>query len=123
MPSKSSFRSVLTDPPVVTDRKLPGLVIGMVGTFWITVGALATGLGMTAACSSYEGSGGCGGVFPAMALSWAVVGGLFGAALASSAWTDVSLRDDLRRFARFPQGAPPNAGWSVGDVQRGPRTR
>jgi hypothetical protein len=88
---------------------------------WIGVGALVTGLGMTAACNSYEGSSGCGQVFPAIVLSWALIGGLFGSGLASTAWTDVPMTDDLRRFARFPQGAPANAAARGDATSRRPR--
>ncbi len=80
---------------------------------WVVGGALVTGLGMTMACAQVEDVS-CGGVFPVMAISWAVVGGLFGASIASSAWTDVPVTADLRRFARFPQGKPSNADVSGG---------
>ena len=78
---------------------------------WIGIGAAVTGLGLTAACSSYDGSGECGGIFFGMALSWGIIGGLFSLDVVGSAWDEVPpISRGLVRYARFPQGLPPGYG-------------
>jgi len=77
---------------------------------WVAVGALVTGGGLAVACSQVEGTS-CGGVFPAVALTWGIFGGIFGALLASSAWQDLPVTSGgLRSYSRFPQGAPADFG-------------
>lgn len=72
---------------------------------WTIVGAVATGIGMTAACTSV--SEGCGGVFVVMALPWALWGGIATASVSSSRWEDVlPVPEALAPFARYPQGWP-----------------
>lgn len=74
---------------------------------WVGIGALVSGLGMTAACTQVEDTS-CGVVFPAVALSFGLVGGLFAASVAGSGWQEVpAAPETLRLYARFPQGAPP----------------
>ena len=78
---------------------------------WIGIGAAVTGFGMAAACSSIDDLSGCGGVFPAMALSWGIVGGLFSVDVIRGSWAEVSpVRSDLLRYSRFPQGLPEGYG-------------
>ncbi len=78
---------------------------------WIGIGAAVTGLGMAAACSSVDDTTGCGGVFVGMALSWAVIGGLFSIDVTRSSWTTVPpSRLNLTRYSRFPQGLPEGYG-------------
>ena len=73
---------------------------------WVGIAGVAAGLGMTVACSQVDGAS-CGEVFPAVALSFALVGGLFSVGMTSSGWRDVPVDpEQLRAYARFPQGAP-----------------
>ena len=77
------------------------------GVAWSIVGGLITGGALTAACASVADD--CGSVFLSVGLAWLVVGAIS----ATSLWeTSVVIRgpipsDDLRRYARFPQGLPP----------------
>jgi hypothetical protein len=74
-----------------------------------TVVGLASGLGLSAACGSVEGSD-CGGVLAGSVALGAAVGGLSAISFnASSQWRfgPVVVPDSLARFARFPQGPPP----------------
>jgi hypothetical protein len=81
---------------------------GKKGLTWALIGALVTGGALTAACSSAEGSSDCGLVFPVVGLSWAVFGGLSALDLRRSSRLSVKDPDwdDLRPYARFPQGIP-----------------
>ena len=73
---------------------------------WVGIGATLSGVGMAVACSKVEDYS-CGGVFPAVALSFGLIGGLFSVGLVSSGWRDVPVDPELLRgYARFPQGAP-----------------
>lgn len=73
---------------------------------WVGIGALATGIGMTAACTQVEGTS-CSGVFLGFSISWAVVGGLLAGSVASGQPQPlVPTSSGLRPYARFPQGAP-----------------
>jgi hypothetical protein len=88
---------------------------------WVGLGALATGIGMTAACSQVEGTS-CGGVFLGVSLSWALFGGLFAAGVASGQYQDVpALEATLRPLTRFPQGAPEAFVETNRSVARPPR--
>jgi hypothetical protein len=79
---------------------------GIDAMLWVGLGALVSGLGMTIACGSVEGAS-CGGVFPAVALSFGLIGGLFSLGMTSSGWRQVAVDGEtLRAYARFPQGAP-----------------
>lgn len=77
---------------------------------WIGIGAGVTGLGLAAACSSADASG-CGGVLPAVALSWGLIGGLFSLDISGSRWAEVPpVSQALLRYTRFPQGLPEGYG-------------
>ena len=72
---------------------------------WISVGALASGAGLTSACSSVADD--CGGVFVTTFAMWAIVGGLFAAIIGQQRWEDVIPEPEaLRPYARYPQGVP-----------------
>lgn len=75
---------------------------------WSVVGGTISGVALAAACSGADEGNDCGGVFPAVLLSWAIVGGISAATVGGSAY--VRLRpsewEKLRPFARFPQGIP-----------------
>lgn len=79
------------------------------GWRWTAIGALLTGSGMAAACSSVEGNSGCAGVGASLAVAWLVVGALSAESMeASSRYRLVQpSAESLRPFARFPQGIPP----------------
>jgi len=79
------------------------------GLVWTLVGGLATGSALAVSCGSVgsnSSKGFCGGVFTGTMALWGIIGGLSSAALESSTYARVSPDDDLRRFARFPQGLP-----------------
>lgn len=77
---------------------------------WGAIGAVTTGIALTAACASLgdDGLGGCGLVLPVFGLSWMVVAGVSSLFTAPSAYKTFrpGQIDDLRAFARFPQGLP-----------------
>ena len=78
---------------------------------WIAVGAAVAGVGLTAACSSYDGSSGCAAVLPVVALSWGLIGGLFSLDVVGSSWAEVPpVSPALARYSRFPQGLPEGYG-------------
>lgn len=112
LPSRGEMRVVaLRD---VTRAQVPqrGLTAGGVMA-WTLIGGLVSGTLLTAACSSVEGAG-CGGVLPAVMLSWGLVGGI-SAALSGSRMRPVGTDPrSLAPYARFPQGLPdgfvPRAG-------------
>lgn len=86
---------------------------------WSVVGALVSGGALTAACASVDDAE-CGAVFPAVALSWALVGGI-GAAMAGGGSRAIPVTaQSLAPYARFPQGLPggfepaPHAGGRPG---------
>ncbi len=88
---------------------------------WVGLGALVTGVGMTAACSQVDGTS-CGGVFLGMTLSWAVIGGLFAGSVASGQYQSVPMDPTaLRPLARFPQGAASRFVETNRSVPRPPR--
>lgn len=73
---------------------------------WALVGGTVSGLALTAACSSVDGAD-CGGLLPAMIVSWGLVGGIAAAITGSgSRPVNVDARG-LAPYARFPQGLPP----------------
>lgn len=81
--------------------------LGKTGLLWTLGGAVVTGGLLTAACSSVENAE-CGGVFPAMALSWGLIGGLSAASMADGGTVHLQpTADALRPYARFPQGMEP----------------
>lgn len=73
---------------------------------WTAIGALVTGAGLTAACTSVEDAE-CGAVFPAVALSWGLAGGLYGAIIDAKRWQLTAPSPDaIRPYSRYPQGVP-----------------
>jgi hypothetical protein len=74
---------------------------------WAVIGALSTGIALTAACGSANGEN-CGGVLAVTLGAWAVIGGPAAAALGRSSQLRVKPREleSLRPYARFPQGLP-----------------
>jgi hypothetical protein len=73
---------------------------------WVGIAAIATGAGMTIACGTLDDTS-CAGVFPAVALSFGLFGGLFSVGMMRSGWREVPVDvEALRAYARFPQGAP-----------------
>ena len=81
---------------------------------WTAVGALVSGVGLTVACSSLdeddragEGYRVCGAVVGVTALSWGLVGGIFGAIINSQRWRAIAPSPEVARpFSRYPQGIP-----------------
>jgi hypothetical protein len=72
---------------------------------WAGIGALVTGVAMSAACSSVAEE--CGGVFVGMAIPWALFGGIAAASVSGSRWREAAASEaDLSKFARYPQGWP-----------------
>ena len=72
---------------------------------WNLVAGLGSAIALTAACTSVADS--CGGVFVGWSLTWALVGGISGAALASSSHRLVTPSPEaLRPYVRYPQGFP-----------------
>ena len=72
---------------------------------WAAIGALVSGVALTAACNSVEDAS-CGGVFPATALLWALVGGAAAPSISGARWETIDAWRDLPPHARFPQGLP-----------------
>jgi hypothetical protein len=74
---------------------------------WVAIGALGTGLALTAACASVEDTN-CGGVLGVTIGAWGLIGGPAAASLAKSSQLRVKGPDftPLRPYARFPQGLP-----------------
>lgn len=74
---------------------------------WTLTGMAVTGGALAAACSSVEDAS-CGGVFPSVALTWGLVGGLAAMRVEKERRLRLEPRPDvLRPYARFPQGPPP----------------
>lgn len=75
---------------------------------WGLIGAGVTALGMSVACSQVEGTD-CAGVAGSVLVSWGVVGGILGWALASTSRQPVpATPDGLRPWVRYPAGLPPS---------------
>lgn len=88
------------------DRHLPHA--GRVFRTAMIIGSIS-GLALTAACSSVDDASGCGGVFIGSMLVWSAIGGLSAASVAASAYTYAAPEPAvLQRFARYPQGMPPD---------------
>jgi len=86
---------------------------------WTLIGALVSGVGLGAACSSVEGEDNCAARgFILGALPWLVFGGL--SSLDQSAFLTVDGRegDRLRPFARYPQGLP--SGFDLHGLEKQP---
>jgi len=108
-------KKVTVIEPNKTTRELPRQAVrdvsvrqhrfgGGKGLVWTLAGGLVTSGALAASCSTT--SSGCGTVFSRTMLFWGVVGGLSSAFLESSTFKSVGPDEDLRRFARFPQGLP-----------------
>lgn len=76
---------------------------------WALIGGLISGGGLTAACSSVDGTEGCGTVGLTFLGLWLGVGALAAPSVEASRWLEATpSAEELRRFARFPQGPPEN---------------
>ena len=73
---------------------------------WTGIGAALSGIGMASACSSVEGSSGCGGWGLGTAGVWLLVGALSAPAFEASSRIryPTPSADTLRPYARLPQG-------------------
>ncbi len=71
---------------------------------WAGIGAVVTGVALTAACSTVADS--CGGVFLATGVVWALVGAAAAPSIAGARWEDIDAWGDLPPHTRFPQGLP-----------------
>jgi len=78
---------------------------------WSTLAGGVTSVVMLAACTSVEDAGGCGGYALVWALAWAGVGGLSWAAARPTRRVGGHALEELRPWARFPQGLPD--GWNA----------
>jgi len=76
---------------------------------WSLIGGLVTGGAFTAACSSVEGEGSCGVALLISLGLWMGIGALSAASFEKSSRLVLSrpTPDELRAFARLPQGLPP----------------
>ena len=81
---------------------------GGAALIWGVVGGVVTGGLLTAACSSVADD--CGGVFPAMVVPWLLFVAISAPSMESSSRIDFrrSQWQELRAYARFPQGLPVN---------------
>jgi hypothetical protein len=75
---------------------------------WTLIGGLVTGGILAAACGSVEGSENCGAAFAGTLVLWAAIGVPASLNLAKSSGLVVKPDglDQLRAYARFPQGVP-----------------
>ncbi len=75
---------------------------------WSLIGGLVTGGALAAACSSVEDAGNCGGVGLVTFGLWLGIGALCAPSLESSSRIKLErpTPDELRAFARLPQGLP-----------------
>lgn len=80
---------------------------------WTLVGALVSGVGLAAACSTVDDAGDCGAAGIAGAVPWLLFGGLAALSAERTAFLpfDAGQPDQLRPFARYPQGLPPEFDW------------
>jgi hypothetical protein len=85
---------------------------------WTAIGALATGVALTAACAAADNDG-CGKVFGITVGAWAALGVPSAASLEKSGRLFVHGPDftPLRPYARFPQGLP--EGLDPGSIHGG----
>lgn len=74
---------------------------------WSLIGGLATGGALTGACAAADGDS-CGGVFLITLGAWLLFGLLAAPLMESSSRVELPrpTEDELRPFARFPQGWP-----------------
>jgi hypothetical protein len=75
---------------------------------WTAWAGGITSLGMFAACTSLEASGDCASVAIAWAAAWAAVGGISGLLARPSLRVGPGQTEQIRAYARFPQGLPQN---------------
>ena len=77
---------------------------------WAAIGGLATGGTLYASCESVEGGESCLGIGLAVLASWALVGGIAAPLAEQSSYSRLErpLVEELRPFARLPQGLPPD---------------
>lgn len=75
---------------------------------WAVLGGLVTGGALAAACSSVEDAGNCGGIGLVTFGLWLGIGALCAPSLESSSrlMLERPTPDELRAFARLPQGLP-----------------
>lgn len=75
---------------------------------WALLGGLLTGGALAGACASVEGANNCGVAGLAVAGAWLLVGALAAPSMESSSRIDLRqpTPEDLRPFARMPQGLP-----------------
>jgi len=73
---------------------------------WSLAAGLISGAVLTAACESIDGD--CGYVLPGVLLSWTFFGGIAALAVEPSRYSEfpAPAADQLRPYARFPQGMP-----------------
>jgi hypothetical protein len=83
---------------------------GRIGT-WSTLAGGVTSAVMFAACTSVSSGGACAGFTLVWALAWAGVGGLSWAFAQPRRRVGGHALEELRPWARFPQGLPD--GWTV----------
>jgi len=79
------------------------------GLLWTLAGGLVTGSALAVSCGSVGSNsrnGFCGSVFTGTMALWGIIGGISSVALDSSTHWRAIPGDDLRPFARFPQGLP-----------------
>jgi len=76
---------------------------------WAGLGAALSGIGMTAACHSVEGSTNCSRAGLVTAGIWPLAGALTAPGFESSSQLELPSpsADTLRPYARLPQGLPP----------------
>ncbi len=76
---------------------------------WAGIGAVVTGVALTAACSTVADN--CGGVFLVTAGLWALVGAAAAPSIAGARWENIDAWRDLPPHTRFPQGLPPGVDY------------
>jgi hypothetical protein len=78
------------------------------GYQWTLMGALLTGAGLAASCTSVSGNS-CARVGAVTAGAWLVFGGLAAVTMDRSSYTTLRKPtvEQLKPYARFPQGLPP----------------
>jgi hypothetical protein len=76
---------------------------------WALLGGVATGGALAGACGSVEGTENCGVVGLVVAGAWVLVGALAASSMEASSRLELGhpRPEDLRPFARLPQGLPP----------------
>jgi len=83
---------------------------------WTALTGGVTSLGMAGACASVSDGGSCAGFTVVWALAWAGIGGLAWAAARPTRRLEGHALEELRPWARFPQGLPEGFPASAGSV-------